>query len=324
MTSLHEMKEKGYIPNRTYTKMIIGGGLSLGKVLLTNLSDLKKLSTPSTGEKLYKRPTRRYRDFPKYQGGMKYCNSDEKYLRPTLYCNCRSHEIIALANHLGAFKKSDYEFAEAAFEWAKRNITLEMIEMDQLYDTLQRGTGTCIHINNVFVALCRCTGIKARYKMFAAIESQSMYDEVYDPMMQRWYDALGYFSLEADIEVYLDGKWIVAHAGPVPERQAAMHVPITKLGEESIGTWFDALPGTMFWTESIPYGIGLTTKALMRIAPGTIDTMNANIMNQIEKGKKVLKEKGGEEKYDEEARTKFKPKFPEVKLKKHKKIIFEE
>ena len=277
---------------------------------------------PKSGKR-YIRPSRRY-DLPEYKKGMKYTQSNERYLRPTLWCNCQSPQIIALANHLGAFKKSDYEFANDAFEWCKRNLTLEILEMNDLDETLKRGTGSCIHINNVFTALCRCAGIKARYKMFAAIESQSMYEEIYDPMMQRWYDALGYLSLEADIEVYLDGEWVVAHAGPTPERQAGMGVPITKLGEESIGTWFDALPGTMFWTESIPYGIGLTMKVLTKIAPGTVNTINYNVLKQIEKGKKVLKDKGSEKKYDEDIRKKFSFKSPTVELKKHDKIIFED
>ena len=196
--------------------------------------------------------------------------------------------------------------------------------MNGVDETLDRGSGSCIHINNVFTALCRCAGLKARYKMFAAIESQSMYDEIYDDMMRQWYDALGYFSLEADIEVFINGKWVVAHAGPTPERQAGMGVPITRIGEESIGTWFEALPGTMFWTESIPYGIGLTMKILMKIAPETVKTLNNNVITQINKGEKILNDKGGEKKYDMEIRKRFKFKEPTVELKEHKSIVFED
>ena len=236
--------------------------------------------------------------------------------------NGQLYDIIALAHKLGVFKKTDYEFVESAFEWCKRNLILEIIRLNDVDQTLQRGTGTCIHINSVFAALCRCAGLKTRYKMFAAIESQGMSD-LYDSMMHRWYDALGYFSQEADIEVYIDGKWIIGHAGPTPERQASMGVPITKLGEDSIGTWFDAVPGTIFRTESVPYGVGLTMSLLSKIGPGTVNSINANINNQIEAGKKILEEKGGEKKYDDEIRAKFKPKFPEIDYQSHKNIIFE-
>ena len=159
--------------------------------------------------------------------------------------------------------------------------------------------------------------------MFAAIESQSMHDDLYDSMMRRWYNALGYFSTEADIEVYIDGKWIVGHAGPTPERQAVMGVPITKFGEDSIGTWFEAVPGTIFITESVPYGVGFILNLLSRIGPGTLNTFNVNINNQIKKGIEILKAKGGEKKYDEEIRARFKPKFPNIDYKSYKNIVFE-
>jgi hypothetical protein len=37
MLSFREMKDKEYIPHGTYLKLLIGGSLSLIKVLLTNL-----------------------------------------------------------------------------------------------------------------------------------------------------------------------------------------------------------------------------------------------------------------------------------------------
>jgi hypothetical protein len=180
-----------------------------------------------------------------------------------------------------------------------------------------------MHINNVYVALCRAAGIKTRYKMFAAIQSQTTYDELYDPMMQKWYDALGYFSLESDIEVFIDGKWVVANPAPTPERQAAMSIPITKFGEEALGVWFNAIPGTIFWTESIPYGLDYLLKALIKIAPGTVDTINTNIQHLREKGARIIQEHGGEMHYDTYRRENFKPVFPTMKIQKHHGIIFE-
>ena len=322
MASLKEIKDKEYFPNRVFIKMLTVGTFSLAKTLLTNLGDIRKLRESSPSEERYVRPKRKY-EIPRYREGMKYCDSDEKYLRPTLYCNCRAPEIIALANKLGAFKKSDYEFAESAFEFAKRNLVLEILPMDDVSDTLRRGTGTCLHINSVFAALCRAAGIKARYRLFAAVESQSMYEEIYDSMMRRWYDALGYFSLEGEIEVYIDGKWLPAHAGPTPERQAAMGVPITKFGESSMGLWFKPIPGTMFVTESLPYGIGMITKALTLLAPKTVERINVNILKQIEKGRKILEEMG-EENYDREARKKYRMMTPKITLERRKELIFDE
>ena len=39
--------------------------------------------------------------------------------------------------------------------------------------------------------------------------------------------------------------WQVAHVGPTRERQAAGGVPITHFGEDSLGLWFHAKPGTI-------------------------------------------------------------------------------
>ncbi len=321
MTSLSEMKDREYIPNKTYVKMLIGGGLAFSKVFLTNMGDIKKLNKKtSTGIK-YVRLKRKYK-LPEYKEGMQYFDKNEKYKRPTLWCNSHDKNIIALAHQLGVFKKTDYEFAEAAFEWCKRNLELEILKLNDVDQTLKQGTGTCIHINSVFAALCRCAGLKTRYKMFAAIENQSMYDNFFDTMMRKWYDVLGYFSTEADMEVFIDGKWVVGHAGPTPERQAAMGVPITKFGEGSRGIWFEAIPGTIFITESVPYGVGLVMKLLSRLGPGTINTLNVNIINEVEKGKKVLETKGGEKKYNEEIKKKFKPKFPDIDYKSHKNVSF--
>lgn len=316
------MKQREYIPNKTYLRMIVNGVLSFTYILLTNLKDVKKITSTSSSKQHYHRPSRRY-DLPEYQDGMKYCRSDEKYLRPTLWCDCQSKKVIALANQLGAYQKSDMEFAEVAFEWVKRNIILEIVGMDTVDDTLDRGSGTCIHINSVLAALCRCAGIKTRYKLFSAITSQATYENMFDSMTRKWYDALGYFSIEGDVEMFIDGKWVVAHAGPTPERQAAMNVPITKIGEESIGIWFDVIPGTIFLSESVPYGFGFTVMFLNKIAGGTVDSINANTMKMIETGKKIFEEKGGEKEYDRMVRENFTPRFPKVSKTAHRKIVFE-
>jgi len=314
MASLREMKEKGYIPQRMYLKLMLGGALSLSKTLLLNLRDLKKVRNMGAGEEKYVRPPRRY-ELPEYREGMKYCKSNEKYLRPTLYCNPRAPEVIALANELGAYEKSDYEFAESAFEFVKRNMTLEILPMDGVENTIRRGTGTCFHQISVFIALCRAAGIKARYKMFAMNMIKAWYDTTIkvDPLVKKWYDSMGYFMIEGEGEAYVDGKWVVAHVGPTSERQAASGVPITKFGEDSLGNWFFALPGTIMRMESIPYGLGGATRLLKKIAPGSMERVNASILRQIEAGKKLIEEAGGEEAYDAKVRKKL-PKTPKMDL----------
>ncbi len=314
MASLREIKEKEYIPQRTYLKLMIGGALSLSKTLITNLRDLKKVRNITSHEERYVRPRRKY-EMPEYRDDMKYCKSNEKYLRPTLYCNPHTPEVIALANELGAFKKSDREYVEAAFEFVKRDMTLEILPMDGVEATIRRGTGTCFHQISAFIALCRAAGIKARYKMFAMNMIKAWYDATVkvDPLVKKWYDSMGYFMIEGEGEAYVDGKWVVAHVGPTSERQAAGGVPITKFGEDSLGKWFFALPGTIMYMESIPYGLGGATRLLKKIAPGSMERINASILRQIEMGRQILEEAGGETAYDKKLRKKI-PKTPKMEL----------
>ena len=65
-------------------------------------------------EERYVRPLREY-EIPPFRESMNYCTSNERYLRPTRWCNPREPEVIAMANELGAYELSDYEFAEAAY-----------------------------------------------------------------------------------------------------------------------------------------------------------------------------------------------------------------
>ena len=64
---------------------------------------------------------------------MKCCDSEEKYLRPTLFCNHKAPEVVALANQLGAFKKSDYEFAKSAFHFVKEKMPLEILTFNPVH-----------------------------------------------------------------------------------------------------------------------------------------------------------------------------------------------
>ena len=317
MISFKEMKEKNYIPPRPMILMMVKGAVSLSKVLLFNFRTLKKTRYKAT----YIRPERRY-ELPRYQPWMKCYARNEKYLRETLYVKPCAKEIVALANELGAGEKDDYEFARDAFEFVKRNLFLEFVEMDDAVSTLKRGSGTCLHMLNLYVALCRAAGIKARYKLYALSMIDAWYNALVavDPLMKKWYDAMGFFTLHGEAEVYIDGKWYAADVAPTPERQAAAGIPITKFGEDSIGVWTYALPGSILRLESLPYGIGGSLKLLLKIAPGTVATINNSILRQIEEGRRIIEEAGGEKAYDEMVRKKKKK--PVVELKEKEGLIF--
>lgn len=322
MPSLQQIRDRGYLPPRIMRKLLFIGFLTMGKIVITNLSDIKKLSKIKPAEIAYVRPKKRF-DIPQYNNEMKVCQSNEKYLRPTLFCDHTRPELIALAHELGAYKLSNREYATAAFEFSKRKLTLEMVPLDGVEKTLERGTGTCIHKISVFIALCRAAGIKARYKLYSLTMIDAWSDAlIVDPMIKKYSDAMGYFLIHGEGEVFIDGKWEVCDVGPTPERQAASNIPITRFGEDSIGIWFSAVPGTIMILESVPYGLNLMMRIVKKMAPITVDKVNASVLGQINRGKEILLQKG-EDKYDAEIRRTYKPKFPEPVLKKRREIIFE-
>lgn len=307
-----------------YSRLMLYGTLSLTKMLITNARDVAKLRQTKASEEHYIRPERLY-DLPGYHPGMQVSVSNEKYLRQTRLCDCRAPEIVAMANSLGAFQISKEAYAQAAFAFVKEKILLEILPLDGVVETMVRGTGTCFQLISVFIALCRAAGIPARYKMFAMNMIAAWQDVLIeaDPLVKRWYNALGYFMIEGEGEIYLNGRWTVAHVGPTAERQAAGGLPITRLGEDAIGLWFIARPGTIMRFEAMPAGMIAGSRLLKRIAPGSMERVNLSVMRQTQQGQAVLAAAGGVEAYDAAVRSKLMPKGPQVDLSAREEIVFE-
>jgi hypothetical protein len=288
-----------------YRSLMVKGAISVARLLVTSAGDVRRLRQPRASEQRYVRPRRRY-ELPAYEEGMLVCRTNERYLRPTRYCNSRAPDVVALANALGAYRKPDREVAQAAFEFTKEQMVLEILPIDSVEQTLRRGTGTCFQLISAFIALCRAAGIPARYKMYATHMIQAWQSAVIDvdPLVKKWYDSLGYFLIEGEGEAYMDGQWVVAHVGPTAERQAAAGIPITRFGEDALGIWFFARPGTLMRLEAIPTGLAIGTHLLQKIAPGSMERVNVSIQNKIERGRRIIEGVGGLAAYDELARRK--------------------
>jgi hypothetical protein len=326
MLSPWEVKRKEMMPPLLMVKMNIRGLFSLVEVIVLNLGTFRMMKGQKNTN-IYMRPAPTY-TIPDYTPDMKYCNSEEKYLRPTLFCDCRAPEIIAMAHFLGAYQKSDRVFAEAAFEFVKRKVILEIIPLDDVVPTLTRATGTCVHKNSLFIALCRAAGIPGRYKFFALTMLDTWMAPALEhvPLMKKWYDAMGLFLLHGESEVFIDGKWVTADVGAEPQRQAASWMPVTKLGEDSAGLWLFPIPGTTLRRESVPLGLGVPSQILMKnLLPNQVAGINIGILEQIEKGRKLIEEMGGEALYDAEARKRHRQTAQKSELiKNHDSIVFEE
>ena len=288
-----------------YARLILKGVFSVAYLLLTSASEIKKLRQTHPSEEHYQRPPRRY-ELPAAKPELKLPRSHQRYLRPVRHCNCQALEVAAKARELGAFQISDLEFAQAAFSFVKEMTTLEIRPIQPVEETLRLGTGTCFELIGLFIALCRAAGIPARYKIFSSNMIQSWREATIDadPLLKKWYDSLGNFLFEGEGEAFVDGRWMVAHVGPTAERQAAAGIPITHFGEDSLGVWFTAKPGTIMHLEALPPGLATGSWLLHRISPASMERVNISVLKQIERGRQVLAEAGGWQAYDAAARAK--------------------
>jgi hypothetical protein len=321
MTQVSEITEQEYTSQEVPKQSGLMEAASLAKMMLKNPASFRRLRVMDPDEERYVRPPRGYQ-IPPFHKDMRYSTSNEPYLRPTRWCNPREPEVIAMANELGAFELSDYEFAEAAYWFVKTKMAVEMLPLDSVSATLKRGTGTCYHLISVFIALCRAAGIKARYKTFMMKlpdEIMSRDATTEEGAMTR--DLFNRGTPEGEGEAYIDGTWVVAHVAMRPELLAVYGLPITRLGEDSIGLTFKLIPGTIQRFESLSLRLGIEMKAGMWLAPAAMERTNVIVQARLPLGRKVIEEAGGIEAYDQKVRQKLKLSSPVVKVKHFDKII---
>ena len=297
-------------------------GLSFVQMLLKNPAALKKFRVMEPDEPRYVRPLREY-ELPEYREGTKHCTSNEKYLRPTRWCNPREPLVIAMANELGAYKLSDCEFANAAYWFVKTKLAAEMLPLDSVSATLKRGTGTCYHLISVWIALCRAAGIKARYKTFnMRLPEEIMALERSGANTRDVFNTGG--TPEGEGEVCIDGKWVVGHVAMRPEILARLGLPITKLGEDAIGLTLVLVPGTIKRFESIPLRLGIEMKALMWLAPAAMERTNVAVQTKmLPPGRTLIQEAGGREAYDKMVRVRLGHSYPKIEATDNTALVFE-
>lgn len=70
-----------------------------------------------------------------------------------------------MANELGAYEFSDWEFTDSAFWFVKDNMSFEMVPLDSDGATLMRGKRERVTTSSPFLTLS-VVGVKARYTLF--------------------------------------------------------------------------------------------------------------------------------------------------------------
>ncbi len=245
--------------------------------------------------------------------GTGYSPSNERYLRPTRYCEVDSPELVALAKKLGASKKSDREYAETIFEFVKNNIKLEFISLKGGIETLKCGGGVCLSQMSLLIALARIGGIQARYKLYGLAMVQPFYNAILEaePLASEWYEAIGFMAaLHGAAELKIDGKWIALDPTFSEELDVGLGLPIQCFGDAATG-WV-AVPGDEIILEGLPLGLKSSFTPLLLILLGPLDAINVNLDKIRMGGRKKLEEMGeeGREEYIKEMRKGYTPVLP--------------
>ncbi len=321
---MSEITEQGHTPQEA-PKRKSGGSSAMVKRLLENPGALKRMRVMGPDEERYVRPPREY-DLPEYRHGMRSRRSNEKYLRPTRWCNPREPLVIAMANELGAYELSDYEFAEAAYWFVKTKFTVEFVPFNSVSETLERGTGTCYHLNSVWIALCRAAGIKARYKSFNMMLPPSIAPDSVSERGRETAEMFNRGTPEAEGEICIDGKWEVGHVSMRPEYLARGYLPITRFGEDAIGLTFPLAPGAKIKRfEGLSWTLGIQSQVLMPLLiKAAMERASIAVLRALSKGSKIIEEAGGLEAYDREARMKWGLSTSVTGLKNDEALVFED
>jgi hypothetical protein len=316
MTQASEIRKAGYASQEAPTQSKLAMGLMMARVLRRNPAILKNVFVVGPDEPRFVRPPRAY-ELPEYREGMKRCTSNEKYLRPTRWCNPREPLVIAIANELGAYERSDWEFAEAAYWFSKTTIVPEALPLDGVSATLKRGTGGCMQVVSLWIALCRTAGIKARYMTFKTQMDETLLGLGLDPSQMVALEGIAIEETEqatlpniiniiptghAAAEACIDGKWISAEVATRPEMAAIAGAPILKFGEDLTGSAWRLIPGTIERFESLPLIAAIALTAMLWFAPASMERGSIAMAGTIPRGRKIIEEAGGIEAYDSNAR----------------------
>jgi transglutaminase-like putative cysteine protease len=153
----------------------VSKGSSINKYLPTYSDDPKKILPANIDP-----------DDPLYQ-----------YLIATKNCQVNDPELVKLANSLTAGKSSQWDKAEAIFEWLNNNIGYSFYYNTKYgaKKTLQKGTGNCVDTSHLLIALFRASGLASRY-----VHGECTFTSSGKTYGHVW------------VEVVIDGKWIVADA----------------------------------------------------------------------------------------------------------------
>jgi hypothetical protein len=201
------------------------------------------------------------------------------------------------------------------FNFVNENIRIDFSSIKSATETLHLGHGTCVDKMSLFIALCRCGGLPSRYILYSPQIIQEGYD-IYisaDPLIQKWYDSIGFFAIHGSSEVKINGKWVPSDVSADPISTVGVGVPIVHFGEKVEDKYLKVIGNTMR-IEGLPYGLKFLGSLPFRVFAGAGRAINTSISNTLDKGREILSKTTIDE-YDSEIRKTFKPHWATSKKK---------
>lgn len=143
----------------------------------------------------------------------------EEYLKSTSYCESDSKAVKEVVNRLTKNGMSNKEKAKVLYKWVRNEIDWRVLPVVGAKEILKREPkrAICVDKTNLLVALCRASGIPARY-IFLDAKLKPKKD------IPKW-------TKHAVAEIYLDGEWKIAD--PAFGEKSKEIMPVNEFGEKS-------------------------------------------------------------------------------------------
>ncbi len=144
----------------------------------------------------------------------------ERYLKPSFLCESDDPEIKKLARKICENEKDDLGKAKLIFKWVRDNVAWDLANVVGAKGILKRKPmrGICVDKASLFIALCRASGIPARYLLVWGDFDFKI------PLLNGMSHAAA--------EVYVNNKWVIAD--PTFGKHTARIVPKSVFGKP---TW---------------------------------------------------------------------------------------
>lgn len=301
-----EVVDVGNIPPFSLIKNFMKASLPLSYVLAKNPNVMfKTVNAWKKRLELSKPPWEHIEDESKYDATKLLSDDDykdlpavhdEKYLRPTRFCECDSKEIRAMAKKLGAYEKEPLEYAKSIFYFVKNKKYLVFKPLRGAVGVLKSKGGVCLDQMNLLIALARAGGIKARYRLYAFTPANEIADVMlnHDPVLKETYELLGFLdALHGRAELWIDGEWIQLDPTFSDELEAGMGLPVAEFGEEP--AWRKRIPERDIIFEGFPVMFKSLLSGMAFLLRHTVDKVNEKLDEVREKGREILNSMGKEE-----------------------------